>query len=187
MLQEYLTIDEIATAFKVTRKTIERWIKKGLPAYKFAGTVRINPEDFKKWIEWIERSNSDNTMRKTTRCVAEFKEKIILQLFSIEKIDYFQYPFWDIYLPNKNYGINIRILPELKSFDNFWLEFVDTFKKFKEGKGLSESFKFILIYLNYFKVIKPFGNKNFDENFKVIILDSDELETFEIFNIINNF
>ncbi|SHF60633.1 transcriptional regulator, AlpA family [Desulforamulus putei DSM 12395] len=51
MKDELLTTDEICEWLKVTRRTIERWRKNGLPFFKIGSSVRFNKEEVLKWIE----------------------------------------------------------------------------------------------------------------------------------------
>ena len=45
-MSEYLTIKETAELLKVTRRTVQRWIKdEKLPSIKIGGTVRILKTD----------------------------------------------------------------------------------------------------------------------------------------------
>lgn len=49
------TIKEVAEEFKVSVKTVRRWIKAGrLKAIKIDGTIRINEEEFNRLIGKIK-------------------------------------------------------------------------------------------------------------------------------------
>ena len=51
MNEEFLTTDELCEWLKITRRTIERWRKSGLPFYKFGSSVRFKKEEVLSWIE----------------------------------------------------------------------------------------------------------------------------------------
>ena len=57
MDDEFITIDEFSKIVKLTRRTIDRWRKEGLPSEKFGRGVRINKE---KAIQWIRENKSEN-------------------------------------------------------------------------------------------------------------------------------
>ena len=53
---EFLTIEEVAKLFKVSKRTIQRWLKdNGLKAYKFGvgktATLRIEKSEIEKFIK----------------------------------------------------------------------------------------------------------------------------------------
>ena len=59
---ELLNIKEVANYFKVSERTIHRWIKSGsLKAYKFgsdkASTLRIAKSELKRFLEKHKKSN----------------------------------------------------------------------------------------------------------------------------------
>lgn len=50
--KRYLTVDDIAAHFEVSRSTVYRWIQKGqLRAYKFGGLVRVSLEAVDEYLE----------------------------------------------------------------------------------------------------------------------------------------
>jgi excisionase family DNA binding protein len=51
MEEEFLTADELSKWLKVTRRTIDRWRKKGLPYYKVGSSIRFKKEEILQWIE----------------------------------------------------------------------------------------------------------------------------------------
>jgi excisionase family DNA binding protein len=51
MKEEFLTTDELCDWLKITRRTIERWRKNGLPFYKIGSSVRFKKEEVLSWIE----------------------------------------------------------------------------------------------------------------------------------------
>lgn len=183
----YLTIDEISQSFKVTRKTIERWIKKGLPTIKVSGSVRINPESLEKWIEGI---NSDNPIKKAIWLERELREKIIFDLYDeYDKkkldFDYFKcyYPH-DIYikpkndLENQSYVINVCSLPDYQLQEGFWEELNRKFN-LNFNNSQSDILKLIVVYSNFSLLEKPFETRIIG-NTKLIILNPSEIINFNI-------
>jgi excisionase family DNA binding protein len=59
--ETYLKTQDVAARLNVSTKTINRWIhKKGLPAVKIFGVVRIPEKEFNRWVEF-------NTIRCNSR------------------------------------------------------------------------------------------------------------------------
>jgi excisionase family DNA binding protein len=58
MREEFLTTDELCEWLKITRRTIERWRKGGLPFYKIGSSVRFKKEEVLSWIE--QNKNKQN-------------------------------------------------------------------------------------------------------------------------------
>lgn len=55
MSKEYITLMELAKFLKISRSTIDRWRKEGMPCYKIGNGVRfVEPEV----TEWIQRHKS---------------------------------------------------------------------------------------------------------------------------------
>ncbi len=55
MNKEYITLVELKQSLKISRATIDRWRKEGMPSYKIGNGVRfIESEVF----EWIEKHKS---------------------------------------------------------------------------------------------------------------------------------
>lgn len=50
MEEDLLTVDELCSWLKVTRITVERWRKKGMPFIKVGRLVRFDREKVKQWI-----------------------------------------------------------------------------------------------------------------------------------------
>ena len=51
-LEDWYTEAEVAATFKVTPRTVSRWIKKGLlSAHRFGGTVRISDANIRAMIK----------------------------------------------------------------------------------------------------------------------------------------
>jgi excisionase family DNA binding protein len=49
--QKFFTIDQIADALNVSKRTVRRWIKDGtLVAHRFGGAVRIAGDDFAAFV-----------------------------------------------------------------------------------------------------------------------------------------
>jgi excisionase family DNA binding protein len=51
MPNEYLTTEELCSRFKLTRKTIDRWRKKGLPFIKINGSIRFDEKAVDEWVK----------------------------------------------------------------------------------------------------------------------------------------
>lgn len=51
MTGEYLTIKEIARHFKISTRTVVRWMKKGMPSIKKEGARRFKLEECIEWFE----------------------------------------------------------------------------------------------------------------------------------------
>ena len=51
MAKEYLTVDEVCKWLKVSRNTIERWRKKGMPFIKTGRLVRFDRAEIEEWLE----------------------------------------------------------------------------------------------------------------------------------------
>jgi excisionase family DNA binding protein len=54
---DLLTKDELASAIGVSPKTVERWMRKGLPYIKFSRAVRFRRVAFEEWMRTLERSD----------------------------------------------------------------------------------------------------------------------------------
>ncbi|MFA4854012.1 MAG: helix-turn-helix domain-containing protein [Candidatus Omnitrophota bacterium] len=49
---EYLKVKEVATIARVSRQTVDVWIKeKGLPAVRIGGSWRISKQELELWIK----------------------------------------------------------------------------------------------------------------------------------------
>lgn len=51
MNKEYITLMELAQSLKISRATIDRWRKEGMPSYKIGNGVRFIEPEVSKWIE----------------------------------------------------------------------------------------------------------------------------------------
>jgi excisionase family DNA binding protein len=49
MEEKYLTVDELRQLFKVSRATVDRWRKEGLPFIKQGRLVRFDREKAEAW------------------------------------------------------------------------------------------------------------------------------------------
>ena len=60
VMEEYLTVEEVAQELRVSTDTVLRWIRrKELPAYKFGGIYRITPADYQHY-KATRRTTSEN-------------------------------------------------------------------------------------------------------------------------------
>lgn len=55
MARELLTTNDIMAIYKVSRATVDRWRKRGLPSIKIGNSVRFEENEVQKWIK--ENSN----------------------------------------------------------------------------------------------------------------------------------
>jgi len=45
-----ITVKEVMKAYQVSRTTVQKWMKKGLPFYKTEKLVRFDPAEVEQWI-----------------------------------------------------------------------------------------------------------------------------------------
>ncbi|MDR2898485.1 MAG: helix-turn-helix domain-containing protein [Spirochaetaceae bacterium] len=58
-METYLTIEELASYFKLTEQTIRRWVWKGeVPYHKIHNAVRFRLSEIERWVE------SNDALRK---------------------------------------------------------------------------------------------------------------------------
>ena len=50
MNREYITLNELAKSLKISRATIYRWRKEGMPYYKIGNGVRFIEAEVNEWI-----------------------------------------------------------------------------------------------------------------------------------------
>ena len=50
-MNEYLNMDELKEWLKISRATVDRWRKAGLPCYKVGRVVRFKREDVDAWLK----------------------------------------------------------------------------------------------------------------------------------------
>lgn len=50
MNREYITLNELAKSLKISRATIDRWRKEGMPYYKIGNGVRFIEAEVNEWI-----------------------------------------------------------------------------------------------------------------------------------------
>ena len=50
MNKEYITLTELAKSLKISRSTIDRWRKGGMPYYKIGNGVRFIETEVNQWI-----------------------------------------------------------------------------------------------------------------------------------------
>lgn len=51
MAKTLLTTEDLMLKYKVSRSTIDRWRKEGMPFSKIGRGVRFNEDEVQKWIE----------------------------------------------------------------------------------------------------------------------------------------
>lgn len=51
MGNEFLTVDEVCKWLKVSRSTVDRWRKEGLPFTKKTRLIRFDKEEVVKWLK----------------------------------------------------------------------------------------------------------------------------------------
>jgi len=45
-----ITVKDIMRIYKVSRTTVQKWMKKGLPYYKKERLVRFSPDEVEQWV-----------------------------------------------------------------------------------------------------------------------------------------
>jgi excisionase family DNA binding protein len=50
MSKEYITLNELSNIFKISRATIDRWRKEGMPSCKIGRGVRFVEAEVSEWI-----------------------------------------------------------------------------------------------------------------------------------------
>lgn len=50
MSREYITMKELVRSLKISRSTIDRWRREGMPYYKIGNGVRFIEEEVNEWI-----------------------------------------------------------------------------------------------------------------------------------------
>jgi excisionase family DNA binding protein len=63
MSKEYITLAELSKMLKISRATIDRWRKEGMPSYKIGNGVRFIEADVHAWIakHKSEQKSKQNT------------------------------------------------------------------------------------------------------------------------------
>jgi DNA binding domain, excisionase family len=51
MNNELLTVEELSDILKISRTTIDRWRKEGMPFMKIGRGIRFEFEDVKRWLD----------------------------------------------------------------------------------------------------------------------------------------
>ena len=51
MGEELLTVDEMCQVLKISRSTLDRWRKQGLPFFKYGNSIRFDKEKVLKWLK----------------------------------------------------------------------------------------------------------------------------------------
>ena len=62
MSREYITVAQLSANLKISRATIDRWRKEGMPSYKIGNGVRFIEEETLRWIH-KNKSNGTNGSR----------------------------------------------------------------------------------------------------------------------------
>ncbi|MGE5389793.1 MAG: helix-turn-helix transcriptional regulator [Deltaproteobacteria bacterium] len=64
MSKEYITLADLANMFKISRATIDRWRKEGMPSHKIGNGVRFIEADVHAWI--AEHKSEQKSKQNTT-------------------------------------------------------------------------------------------------------------------------
>ena len=51
MSNELLTVDELSDILKISRSTIDRWRKEGMPCKRIGRGIRFKFEEVEKWLD----------------------------------------------------------------------------------------------------------------------------------------
>lgn len=51
MDEEYLTVEEMCQLLKISRSTLDRWRKQGLPFFKYGNSIRFDKVKVLRWLE----------------------------------------------------------------------------------------------------------------------------------------
>lgn len=185
----YLTISDICEKYKLSRKTVERWIStRSLPAIKLNeknGAVRIEASIFEKW---LNGQNSKNPIDKMRWCEYELKYKINMDLNEsckdrnsiIKEYDCFQFHYpQDFFVILKN---DKKLLIQVAFYGyegkNFFYNAAEKIQKIYKDEG----FISVLININNYVVPKISMKK---ENLKFVIVEPSEVLLFSILEYIN--
>jgi excisionase family DNA binding protein len=49
-MEQYLTVNQMCEWLMISRNTLSRWRKDGLPTIKIGRTIRFEKEEVKKWL-----------------------------------------------------------------------------------------------------------------------------------------
>jgi excisionase family DNA binding protein len=55
---EYLSLAELAQYCSVGKKTLNKWLRNGMPYYKVGRLVRVNRSEFDAWMKQFRRGTS---------------------------------------------------------------------------------------------------------------------------------
>jgi len=51
-----ITVKELMAIYKISRPTVQKWMKQGMPYYKTDRLVRFDPEEVAKWMKTYGRN-----------------------------------------------------------------------------------------------------------------------------------
>lgn len=57
---EYLTLAELEIYSRVGKKTLKKWINRGMPVYKVGRLVRVNVSEFNAWMRQFRSGTSED-------------------------------------------------------------------------------------------------------------------------------
>ncbi len=57
---EYLTLADLAIYSRVGKKTLKKWINRGMPVYKVGRLVRVNVNEFNAWMRQFRSGTSED-------------------------------------------------------------------------------------------------------------------------------
>ena len=57
---EYLTLADLAIYSRVGKKTLKKWINRGMPVYKVGRLVRVNVSEFNAWMRQFRSGTSED-------------------------------------------------------------------------------------------------------------------------------
>ena len=57
---EYLTLADLEIYSRVGKKTLKKWINRGMPVYKVGRLVRVNVSEFNAWMRQFRSGTSED-------------------------------------------------------------------------------------------------------------------------------
>jgi excisionase family DNA binding protein len=61
---EYLTLEEVALYSSMSRSTLRKWLRIGMPHFKLGRSIRIKRKDFDGWLEQFRAAGTDRNSRR---------------------------------------------------------------------------------------------------------------------------